>query len=72
MTIAALSWPAAFVYVAVIAAVGLVVAVLIWSIFRTGQTAIRSDSRQRELVDDLRREVGELRARLDQSFPSIE
>jgi hypothetical protein len=39
----ALSWPAASVYIALIAAVGLIVAVLIWSIFRTGQTAIRSD-----------------------------
>jgi hypothetical protein len=47
MTIAALSWPEAAVYIAVIVAVGQVVAVLIWSIFRTGQTAIRSDSRQR-------------------------
>jgi hypothetical protein len=48
MTIAALSWPAAAGYIALIAAVALVVAVLIWSIFRTGQTAIRSDSRKRE------------------------
>jgi hypothetical protein len=31
-----------------IAAVGLVLSVLIWSIFRTGQTAIRSETRQRE------------------------
>jgi hypothetical protein len=48
MTIAELSWPAASVYVALIAAVGLVLSVLIWSIFRTGQTAIRSETRQRE------------------------
>jgi hypothetical protein len=48
MTIAALSWPAAAVYIALITAVALVVAVLIWSIFRTGQAAIRSDSRKRE------------------------
>jgi hypothetical protein len=41
--IAALSWPQASVYIALIAAAGLVVAVLIWSIFRTGQTAIRAD-----------------------------
>jgi len=46
MTIAALTWPQATVYVALIAAVGLVLSVLIWSIFRTGRTAIRSDSRQ--------------------------
>jgi hypothetical protein len=55
MTIAALSWPEASVYVAVIAAVALVVAVLIWSLFRTGQTAIRSDSGRREPADNLRR-----------------
>jgi hypothetical protein len=48
MTIAALSWPEAFVYATLIATVGLVLAVLIWSIFRTGQTAIRSEGRQRE------------------------
>jgi len=40
MTIAALSWPAASVYVAVIIAIALVLATLIHSIFRTGQTAI--------------------------------
>jgi TRAP-type C4-dicarboxylate transport system permease small subunit len=51
MNIAALSWPAASVYVALIAAVGLVVAVLIRSIFRTGQTAITSDSRKTEAND---------------------
>ncbi len=46
MTIAALTWPAASIYIALIAAFALVVSVLIWSIFRTGQTAIRSDSRR--------------------------
>ena len=50
MTIAELSWPAASVYIALILAVGLVVAVLIWSIFRTGQTAIRSEGRRRETL----------------------
>jgi hypothetical protein len=54
VNIAALSWPAASVYVALIAAVGLVVTVLIWSIFRTGQTAITSDSRKREANDTRR------------------
>jgi preprotein translocase subunit SecG len=44
MTIAALSWPAASIYIAVISAIALVLAVLIHSIFRTGQTAISSDS----------------------------
>jgi TRAP-type C4-dicarboxylate transport system permease small subunit len=51
MTIAALSWPAASVYIALIVSVALVVAVLIWSIFRTGQTAITSDSRHRDPGD---------------------
>lgn len=46
MTIASLSWPAASIYIALILTVGLVVAVLVWSIFRTGQTAIRVESRQ--------------------------
>ena len=48
MTIAALTWPEASVYAALIVSVGQFVAVLIWSIFRTGQTAIRSETRQRE------------------------
>jgi hypothetical protein len=43
MTIATLSWPAASIHVAVIVGVALVAAVLIHSIFRTGQTAIQSD-----------------------------
>jgi hypothetical protein len=51
MTIAALSWPAASLYIALIVSVALVVAVLIWSIFRTGQTAITSDSRKRDPSD---------------------
>ena len=51
MTVAALSWPAASLYIALIVSVALVVAVLIWSIFRTGQTAITSDSRKREPSD---------------------
>ena len=42
MTIASLTWPTASVYIALIVSLGVVVAVLIWSIFRTGQTAIRS------------------------------
>jgi TRAP-type C4-dicarboxylate transport system permease small subunit len=48
MTIAALTWPEAFVYVALIASVALVLAVLVWSMFSTGQTAIESESRHRE------------------------
>jgi hypothetical protein len=72
MTIAALTWPEASVYMTVIAAVGLVVAVLIWSIFRTGQTAITSESGQRELVERLHSEVDDLRARLEGSIGSTE
>jgi hypothetical protein len=63
MTLADLSWPEASVYIALITASGLVVAVLIWSIFRTGQTAIRTDGRQQ--VDKLSREVDRLRAQLE-------
>ena len=47
MTTAALSWPAASIYIALIVSVALVAAVLIWSIFRTGQTAIQRDRRDR-------------------------
>ncbi len=54
MTIAALSWPAASVYMAVITAVAVVACVLIWSIFRTGQTAIEKDSRKPEASDSRR------------------
>jgi hypothetical protein len=38
----------------VITALALVVAVLIWSIFRTGQTAIEKDSRKPEASDSRR------------------
>jgi hypothetical protein len=48
MTIAALGWPEASVWIAVTAAAGLVLSVLIWSIFRTGPTAIQSDNVKRE------------------------
>jgi hypothetical protein len=64
MTIAALTWPVATVYVALIIGVSLVLSVICWSIFRTGQTAIRSESADREGLDRLRRDVDELRARL--------
>jgi hypothetical protein len=47
MITAALAWPEASVYIAAIAAAGIVLSVLVWAIFRTGQTAIRSESRQR-------------------------
>ena len=47
MTIAALTWPAASIYIALIVGAALVAAVLIHSIFRTGQTAIQSGRRDR-------------------------
>jgi hypothetical protein len=47
MTIAALSWPAAAIWIAVITAVALVVAVLVHSLFRTGQAAIQGEGRER-------------------------
>ena len=48
MITATLSWPEASIYVALIVAVAVVISVLIWSIFRTGQTAITSDSHKHE------------------------
>jgi hypothetical protein len=41
-----------------VAAVAVVVSVLIWSIFRTGQTAIKKEVRQQEAVDRARAELG--------------
>jgi hypothetical protein len=38
-----MSWPEAFVSTTAIATVGLVVAVIVWQVFRTGQTAIREE-----------------------------
>jgi len=52
--IAALSWPAASIYIALIVSVAFVVAVLTWSIFRTGQTAIRSEVRDRRAHEPVR------------------
>jgi hypothetical protein len=48
MTIFALTWPEAVVHVTWIASLALVLAVLIWSIFRTGQTAIRNENGRRQ------------------------
>jgi uncharacterized membrane-anchored protein YhcB (DUF1043 family) len=64
MIVAAITWPTAIVHVAWIAAVGLVLSVLIWSIFRTGQTAIKKEAGQHELLESLRTEVDELRREL--------
>ena len=43
---AALTWPEAAVRISLIASVALVLSILIWSIFRTGQTAIKKEIRQ--------------------------
>jgi len=51
MSLATLTWPEASVYIAIIISSGLVLAVLVWSIFRTGQTAIRSESRHRDRAE---------------------
>lgn len=67
MTVAALTWPAAVIHVTWIAAVGLVLAVLISSLFRTGQTAIRKEIGQQDLLESLRNEIHELRAQLQRS-----
>jgi hypothetical protein len=48
MFVAALTWPTAAVYVTLIAGVSSVLAVTIWSVFRTGQTAIKNEGRQRQ------------------------
>jgi hypothetical protein len=47
VTLATLTWPEASVYVALILSIGAVVTVLVWSIFRTGQTAIRYEKPKR-------------------------
>jgi hypothetical protein len=70
MTIATLTWPAAVVVATSVAAGGLVLAILIWSIFRTGQTAIKEDSGHRKDVERLDREVDELRAELERRAPA--
>jgi hypothetical protein len=50
MAFAALNWPEASVYIALILGASLAVSVLIWSIFRAGQTAIRSEGRRHDRV----------------------
>ena len=47
MSLATLTWPEASVYIAIIAAAGVALSVLIWSVFRTGQTAIRYEPGRR-------------------------
>jgi hypothetical protein len=70
MLIATLTWPEAFVGASAVIALALVLSVLIWSVFRTGQTAIRKDAGHRKLVEDLRKDVDRLRVQLQGSRPS--
>jgi hypothetical protein len=58
MFLATLTWPEASVQMTLIAAVAVVVGVLIWSIFRTGQTAIKKEVRQQEELDRIRAGLG--------------
>ena len=67
MTIATLSWPEAVVGATTVAAIALILSVLVWSIFRTGQTAIRQEAGERKLVESLRTEVDQLRALVERS-----
>ena len=45
---AALTWPEASVRISLIAGVAVVLSVLVWSIFRTGQTAIKKEAARLE------------------------
>ena len=67
MTIATLSWPEAVVGATTVAAIALILSVLVWSIFRTGQTAIRQEAGELKLVESLRTEVEQLRALVERS-----
>jgi hypothetical protein len=63
-----MTWPEAVVVATSIVAVGLVISVAVWQIFRTGQTAIRKETGDmRDDVESLRAEVDELRSRLEPS-----
>jgi hypothetical protein len=65
MILSALTWPTALVAATAIAALGLVLGIATWSIFRIGQTAVaRGDGEDRDLVERLRADVEELRAQL--------
>jgi hypothetical protein len=54
MMLMAMTWPEASVRMTLIAAVAVVLSVLIWAIFRTGQTAIKKEIRQHEQLEKLR------------------
>ena len=51
MLIAALTWPEAAVRITLVATIGFVVAVVVWSIFRTGQVAIKKELREQRELD---------------------
>jgi hypothetical protein len=69
MIVAALTWPEAVVRATLVAGIAVVLSILIWSIFRTGQTAIRKEGSDRKLVEGLRAEVDRLRDRVEESTP---
>jgi protein-S-isoprenylcysteine O-methyltransferase Ste14 len=70
VTLIALTWPEAVVGATAVAMLGLILVVATWQIFRTGQTAIRNESREtHELVKSLRAEIDELRGQLGRSAP---
>jgi hypothetical protein len=64
MPITALTWPEAFVGAVSVAAIAAVLAVLIWSIFRTGQIAIKKEPGERKLLERVQADIAELRAEL--------
>jgi hypothetical protein len=65
----ALTWPEAFVAATAIATLGVFLTVVAWSIFRTGQTAIKKEGGHRELVETLRADVDQLRTEVERSSP---
>lgn len=62
MFTAALTWPEAVLASVSVLTLGLVLSVVAWQIFRTGQTAIRKEGTRRDDVESLRKDVDELRA----------
>jgi ABC-type nickel/cobalt efflux system permease component RcnA len=62
MTLAALDWPEALVAATSVAALGLIISIAAWQIFRTGQTAIRREHSHTREVESLRAELEKLRA----------
>ena len=71
MIAAALTWEEAIVGAVSVAMLGLIIIVVVWQIFRTGQTAMRRQGSGQEL-ERLRREVDQLRAELGRAEPRPE